>query len=190
MKSTEAINFMYEQKPMVDFEIPQFSFKRRMFFVLDENQKANDLLYDSSHYPISLISSPSDCLKAHIGIDGHFTYKLDRVLQYFNYPDMLSFEDVLKIQELFTFDSKIVNSEAFGLYLFNTQKAQEEFEKNFSFLELHKAPEMGLYPALIDGPISFSYYNALRFLSNQKENDVEIDFSLPASFEKVRKLSR
>ena len=179
---------------MIEFDIPQFSFKRRMFFVLDEHQKANDLLYDSIHYPISFITSPFDCLNSHIGIDGHFTYKLDRVLQYFNYPEMISYEDVLKIQELFTFDSQIINSKAFGLHLFKDQKERDDFIMKFPFVVLHKPPEMdsinNTLSVLIDGPISFSYYWALRFLSNRKENGREIDFSLPASFEKVRKLSK
>ena len=195
--SNEAFSFMYEQRPMADFSIPQFSIIRRMFFVLDENQKANDLLYDSSHYPISLISSPEDCLKAHIGVNGHFTYKLDKVLQYFNYPEIMRYEDVLKIQELFTYESQIINCEAFGLHLFKNEKEKEEFEKNFSLDEFHKAPDMGLlmdkninFRVLVDGPISFSYFNALRFLSNRQENGVEIDFSRPAPFERARKLSK
>ncbi len=193
-KSSEAISFMYKQKPMVEFSIPQFSFKRRMFFVLDENQKANDLLYDVIPYPISLISSPDDCLKAHIGVDGYFTYKLDKVLQYFNYPEMMCYEDVLKIQELFMYESQIINSEAFGLYLFPNMKERDEFIKKSPSGALHKPPEMdtinNTFAVLADGPISYSYYHALRFLSNRKENGVEIDFSLFAPFERARKLSK
>lgn len=192
--SNEAFSFMYEQRPMADFSIPQFSIIRRMFFVLDENQKANDLLYDSSHYPISLISSPEDCLKAHIGVNGHFTYKLDKVLQHFNYPEMMRYEDVLKIQELFTYESQIINCEAFGLYLFPNMKERDEFIKKSPSGALHKPPEMdtinNTFAVLADGPISYSYYHALRFLSNRKENGVEIDFSLFAPFERARKLSK
>ena len=44
------------------------TFLRTMLFTLDENNHANDLLYNSPHYPIFNISSNEDCLNASIGL--------------------------------------------------------------------------------------------------------------------------
>lgn len=200
----DAQSFMYDQRPMVDFGIIHpFVFERRMFFILDETRKANDLLYCSPHYPVSLISLPEDCLTANIAIAGTSTYKMDKILQYFHYPKVMNYEDVLKMQEIFTFDFKLIHSESFGVYSFFDFKSYQEFINKFDPLKLHKPPEIstisddGMFKgkeikvlARIDGPIHHSYYDALRYLSNSMENGVEKDFSVPTECEGMVKQLR
>lgn len=89
-------------------------FQRSMLFVLDENMHANDLLYNSPHYPIFNISSNSDCLKSKISLL-HYTYSLEKVLEYFNYPEQLTYEDIVKVREqFFSCDFVLDNCELFG----------------------------------------------------------------------------
>ena len=95
---------------------PSTSFTRTMLFVLDENNRANDLLYNSPHYPIFNISPNIDCLNSPICIL-HNTYQLASVLRYFGYRDKLTYDDIIQIRkELFSCDFVLNNCELFGRY--------------------------------------------------------------------------
>ena len=91
-----------------------FNFRRSMLFTLDENKHANDLLYNSPHYPILNISPHDDCLKSNICI-GHDTYEMYKLLKYFGYPEEIGYEDVLKIRNtFFTCDYVLDHCETYG----------------------------------------------------------------------------
>ena len=88
---------------------------RSMLFTLDENNHANDLLYDSPHYPIFDISPDEDCLKSPICI-GHNTYELRELLKYDGFSEELGYEDILRIRNTyFTCDYALNNCEFFGV---------------------------------------------------------------------------
>lgn len=105
---------------------PDVLFQRTMLFVLDENSHANDLLYDSPHYPIFNISPNNDCLNSQISLL-HYTYQLGKVLQYFGYPEQLNYEDILNIRKhLFSSDFVLDNCELFGRY--ETEPNESSYE--------------------------------------------------------------
>ena len=90
-------------------------FRRSMLFTLDENNHADDLLYDSPHYPIFDISPDEDCLKSPICI-GHNTYELRELLKYDGFSEELGYEDILRIRSTyFTCDYVLNNCEFFGI---------------------------------------------------------------------------
>lgn len=91
-------------------------FQRTMLFILDESLHANDLLYDSPHYPILNISPNEDCLNSSICIL-HNTYQIGEVLKYFGYPEELNYDDIVKIRRtLFNCDFVLDNCQLFGRF--------------------------------------------------------------------------
>lgn len=89
---------------------------RSMLFVLDENNLANDLLYNSPNYPVLNMSDDDMCLK--LGDDAVVlkeAISLAPLLQYYGYPEELNYDDILKIRKRF-FDGDFAreNSILFG----------------------------------------------------------------------------
>lgn len=72
---------------------------RKGIIVCDENNCANDLLFDAPSYFIFNISPDEECLKADISYK--WTFKFDRILQYFNYPKIMTYQDVLRMKAFF-----------------------------------------------------------------------------------------
>lgn len=90
-------------------------FRRSMLFALDENRHANDLLYNSPHYPILNISPNDDCLSSDIVV-GHYTFEMYELLKYFGYPEEIGYEDALQIRNtFFSCDYALDNCEIFGV---------------------------------------------------------------------------
>ncbi len=95
-------------------EIGDYAFRRNMLFTLDGNRHADDLLYDSPHYPVLNISPDEDCLKSTIFIANE-TYELYELLKYFGYPEELGYDDILKIRNtFFNCDYVLDNSSMYG----------------------------------------------------------------------------
>ena len=92
------------------------TFLRTMLFTLDENKHANDLLYDSPHYPIFNISSNEDCLGSPIGLTNN-VYNLYNFLRFMKYSESeLGYEDILNIRKkYFNCDFIIDNHKLFGI---------------------------------------------------------------------------
>ena len=80
-----------------------------MLFTLDENKHADDLLYNSPHYPILNISNNKDCLESDICIC-HETFQMERFLKDFGYPEELTFDQILEIRKRFFCVSFIVDN--------------------------------------------------------------------------------
>ncbi len=47
---------------------------------------------------------------------GESTFKMDKILQYFNFPEEMTYEDVLKMEMFFRYGWMFKNIELFGLY--------------------------------------------------------------------------
>lgn len=110
--------YLLEDKPQLcygngsRYEVNNF---RSMLFVLDENNCADDLLYNSPHYPIFNISENDLCLSSLLSIK-HDAYNLGRLLQYFNYPMYLNYKDIVEIKLRFFGEFLLENSRIFGVY--------------------------------------------------------------------------
>ncbi len=108
-KKTDFINYGHGHS------IYPCTFTRSMLFTLDENNHANDLLYNSPHYPIFDISSSDEFSNISICI-GHNTFELYELLKYFGYPEEIGFDEILKIRQLlFSCDYVMHNCEKFGI---------------------------------------------------------------------------
>lgn len=155
-KDLEGRNFLFRRN-VEQLYYPSFeSFRRTMLFVLDENNCANDLLYDSPHYPIFNISSNKDCLNSSICIL-EYTYQLSKVLQYFEYPEQLGYEDIVKIRKsLFNCNFVLDNCELFGRY---------ETDPHETSYEIHDSNGNHRTFNLIkeDSVLSFKYFDCLVF---------------------------
>lgn len=90
-------------------------FLRSMLFVLDNENCASDLLYNSPHYPIFNISNNDICINSSISIKNH-CYQIGKVLKYFGYKDELVYEDIVRIKDFFFGDFILDNCELFGRY--------------------------------------------------------------------------
>lgn len=86
---------------------------RSMLFVLDDNKLANDLLYDSPLYPVLNITDDMKINDNDIVIRN--ACNLAILLAYFNYGDVLSYNDIVRIRETF-FSGRFAkdNCELFG----------------------------------------------------------------------------
>lgn len=89
---------------------------RSMLFVPDEDKLADDLLYDSPHYPILNISDDEKC----VGFGDKITvikeaFNLSELLRYFGYQEELTYKDIIEIRKTF-FTKKFIyhNSNLFG----------------------------------------------------------------------------
>lgn len=100
-------------------------FKRNMLFVLDDNKLANDLLYDSPHYPIFNISEDEVCLNSPISFK-HQVYQMKTLLEYFDYPVKLTYDHILQIKNFFFGDFLLDNCELFGIYETDTHETGVE----------------------------------------------------------------
>lgn len=90
---------------------------RSMLFVPNEDQMAQDLLYNSPCYPILNISNDEKCLS--LGDDSvvvEDSCNLEQLLEYFGYAKELTLEDIIKIRKTF-FTGRFAkdNCELFGL---------------------------------------------------------------------------
>lgn len=159
------------------------SFTRTMLFVLDENNHANDLLYNSPHYPIFNISPNKDCLNSSICIL-HDTYQIGKVLKYFGYSDKLIYDDILKIRkELFNCDFVLDNCELFGRYETDPHESSYEvYDSKDNHRTFNEIKE--------DSVLSSRYFDC--FVSNRDQTDINgnvIDMFAPNSKEgKIKNL--
>lgn len=103
------------------------TFLRTMLFTLDENNHANDLLYDSPHYPIFNISPNEDCLDSPIALTNN-VYNLYNFLRFMKYTEgELEYKDIQKIREkYFNCDFIIDNHKLFGIEDVDTNISLDE----------------------------------------------------------------
>ncbi len=105
-------NQLYYQVYACHWGVP---FNRSMLFILDEAGHADDLLYDSPHYPVLNLSKNEDCLNQNICICMQ-TYKLYELLKHFGYPEEIGYDEVLKIRNtFFSCDYILDNCEYYGV---------------------------------------------------------------------------
>lgn len=89
-----TLNYVDGRSGMIDEDI-----SRKGIIVIDENNRADDLLFDAPHYPIFNVSSDDLCLVAPISYK--WTFKFDKILQYFNYPEFMTYDDVIRMKTFF-----------------------------------------------------------------------------------------
>lgn len=90
----------------------KITFTRSVLFVLDEENCANDLLYDSPHYPVFCISDKDKCLNSPICFRDVF--KIGRLLEFLGYPEKMGYEHVKDFKEKYCGDWLLENCEIFG----------------------------------------------------------------------------
>lgn len=82
---------------------PKREHLRSIIFYVDENYMANDLLYDSPQYPVLNITPNSEKI---CGFGEYIDvirapYNLSRLLDFYDYPEFLTYEDIWKIRNRF-----------------------------------------------------------------------------------------
>ncbi len=90
---------------------------RSMLFVPNENKLSNDLLYNTSNYPILNVTDDETCLNlGRKSIVVNEAYNLAVLLEYFGYKKDLTYEDIMKIRRTF-FTGRFGkdNSKLFGM---------------------------------------------------------------------------
>ena len=93
--------------------VESYSSLRSMLFTLNEENLANDLLYNSPNYPILNISNDSCCFNSVIAVKD--AYNLALLLEYFGYDNKLTYGDILRIKrKFFTGTFAKDNCELFG----------------------------------------------------------------------------
>lgn len=118
----DSCRFLLEKKFQIVHNKGENLFYRNMLFTLDENKHANDLLYNSPHYPIFNISTNEDCINSSIClVDSAFRGggRIDNIgylLKYLGYSKELSYEDIIRIYNLlFKTDFILDNCNSFGV---------------------------------------------------------------------------
>lgn len=118
-RSFDARRYLLERKSYLCYGNICFPFEdeytRTMLFIIDEEKKANDLLYDSPNYPIFNISKDEESNNALISLKND-VYQLKTLLEYFNYPEKLTYDHVAQIKDFFFRDFILDNCELFGYY--------------------------------------------------------------------------
>lgn len=85
-----------------DITVNKFLAYRSMIFTPDNEVRANDLLYNSSHYPIRGLTKDEEITTSSRGeIVLKDAYNLDLLLRYFDFPETLTYEDIVKIRQTF-----------------------------------------------------------------------------------------
>ena len=117
---------------------------RSMLFVPSEDKLSNDLLYDTSNYPILNVTDDEICLnleKKSIIVKN--AYNLAVLLEYFGYKKDLTYKDIMKIRRtFFTGRFGMDNSKLFGMEelipssfmpnITDNDKRHELYKKNVS----------------------------------------------------------
>ena len=103
-------------KDFIDYEMGwPIDFGRSMLFTLDGNNHADDLLYDSPHYPVFNISPNEDCLSSSISVVDD-AFELYEVLKFLGYPEEIGYEEVLNLRKtLFSCDYVMNHCKEFGI---------------------------------------------------------------------------
>lgn len=183
---------------------------RSILFTLNEDNLAEDLLYNSPNYPVLNISDDEKCMD----FDEHIilvksAYNISELLKYFGYREELTYEDIVKVRKAF-FSPKFVYNycELFG---YKNMKPEEltyyrhgveitdpkkrkkciAYEKRQQFLG-HRT-----YLSIDENTLSREYWDVLM---NRKDNSlietliydgVKVDSFAPYKREgKIKKLSR
>ena len=75
---------------------------RSMIFVLDEKNRANDLLYNSGRYPVLNYTDEDVCMRLDANsILVKKVLNMSSILEHFGYGEELSYKDILEIKKRF-----------------------------------------------------------------------------------------
>lgn len=155
-------------------------FNRSMLFVLDEQKCANDLLYDSPHYPIFNISDKDLCIDATIAIC-NYAYNMENFLQVFGYDDKLVYDDIIDIKDKFFYDFMIDNCELLGRYETDPNSTgYETYDMNGNPHTFNLDKKDSLLPGC--------YFSMLWHTRNNRNRDVFIPNELEGSIKKLKKM--
>ncbi len=100
---TSYINGAYENDDEHDcLTVSEWFPIRSMLFVPDEKNWSNDLLYQSPNYPILNMTDNDTCLNlGHKALIIKDACGLEPLLEYFGYPEKLTYKDIIKIRKTF-----------------------------------------------------------------------------------------
>ena len=147
--------------------------KQRIYFTLEDNyKKAKDLLNEKEY-------SFDDGSDLHISN----VHQLGVLLKYLGFNEELSYEDVLKIDEIFGYGWKFDNASLFGLY------RSSRFNKvSYNSID-HRYDKFRIYTLEEDGPIPYVLFDIVWKLSNPWNINTgsEVDLS---RIEEERKLAK
>ncbi len=153
---------------------------RRIYFTLNENKEAKDLLYDVN-YPLANS-------KDGLFINQDNIYNIGLLLKYLGFGEYLTFDDILKIDNIFKYGWKYDNANLFGVY-----QALKDDEVAYVSID-HRYPKFMRYVKdSMGSPIPQNLFDKILEYGNKWDvkNNQEIDFALLSSKEgNVRKLTR
>lgn len=182
---------------------------RSILFTLNENNFADDLLYNSPLYPVLNITDNNYCLdlpKPSMLVTDE--YPLGELLAYFGYGEELGYEDIVKIRETFfakQFAKK--NSELFGMkkvdprdykyYRYGTEEISNPFEIELCILR-EKINQIGKpkYSKCSGKVVSREYFDVLNHLGDKtlreimKDSEQSRNAFTPPSREGVKSLRK
>lgn len=126
---------------------------RTILFVLNENNMAEDLLFDSPNYPVLNLSDNDICLNADFTISQHI-FKIGFPLKYLGFPEYLTIEDIIHLKRTyFSIDWVLDHSSLFGIY--ETGKEESGYQTLDS-----NGNNRSFNHQLDDGPIPKSFFYA------------------------------
>lgn len=125
---------------------------RTIIFTLDDNNHCNDLLFNCPRYPIFNISDDNKCLNADLSIK--YCCNFSKFLEYFGFPNELSFYDVQNFTNNFFGDFVLDNCNLFGVKETDSETTGAE---TFDFNGNHRT----FNERNTDGDLPLSYFYTL-----------------------------
>ncbi len=148
---------------------------RIIVFALDEQQYANDLLYQSPKYPVMNLTNDEECLKAEIVIT-NYAFCIDKLLEYFHFPKILTYKEVEKIPMIFQSNYILDHSQDFGVYETSPQTSGRElFDQFGNHRTFNDYRDDGKLPSCyFDIFFALTDFKKKRFIPFQKENVLKL----------------
>ena len=141
---------------------------RSMLFTLDENKHADDLLYDSPHYPVFNISTNEDCLNSEICIVNNQLSRLYELLKLFDeYPEEMGYEDILRLRKImFSCDYAMNHCDKFGII-------ETEPKETGYGLRDSKGKYRTFNKTVEDFPLGRRYFDSIICTKDYYDSDIE-----------------
>lgn len=157
---------------------------RNMLFVPTKERLANDLLYNSPNYKVLNMSDDEEILNSKNGIVIEDACNLGELLKYFNYKNELTYNDILKIRQIFfTGRFALDHCELFGwqeswndswIYYENLLKSSEALKLSKKRLEeIKEYARSRNFSYIGEAVLPITYWFALDSRDNHEEKDVK-----------------
>lgn len=179
----EGDSDFFNTKP-VQLAIAAYESYRSMLFVTNEKGLSNDLLYNSSNYPILNVTDDEMCLNLkEPSIVIRDACNLAPLLEYFGYKNDLTYEDIIKIRKTF-FTGRFAqdNCELFGfketmaedLTYYKNGKEVVGLKRKLRMLQYRIEQLAGyrMFSSISNYPLERKYSNILDGLGDNSLSDI------------------